>query len=426
MAKDGVQIPVKVTGDAEAREKLRGVGGEVKNLAGAGESAGRGMQEPGKRSEESGEKVKVFARDAKNALSSVTDVLLPGFGQVFRLITDIVEGAGKLTSRMLGWAAFAAVAAGVIGWLKSITEAAERAAEAAKRVTELTAKRREEAREVRERVAETFNKAGVFLPPGTDAYANVAQRMQQGIPPDVAAFGELADVLSLPSLGRALWPQEIEQIMVAYMATGRKTEFARGPQAREQNRKLLEELLQIGRTEEAQAAFAAEIARTGDATRAAAPTPEEMTRRGFAEQDLIEGFRKRWGLSDEDVSRIRRVLSKKRVGVDELYEVFGDLLSFGERFWQAGDQWQDPKAMALKALRGDVPPGGTQGADVLLKIADVIRAQVESGAYMGATNLPGPVTIYMNAPTTNVGQQYNEGRSPNRPLSPDLAEMAVP
>lgn len=425
MAKEGVQIPVRVTGDAEAKEKLRGVGGEVQGLESAGQKAGQGMKEPGAQSEKSAEKIKDFARDAKQAVSGVFDTLLPGFGHIFRLITDIIGGVQKITVSLLGWAAFAAVATGVIGWLRSISDAAERAIEAAKRVEELKTKRLDEARGVREAVAETFGKAGVFLPPGSESYRNVARRMQEGIPAEVAAFGELADVLSLPSGLGALWPEQIRQIMAAYVATGRKTEFARGPRAREENRKLLGELLRIGATEEAQAAFAAEIARVGDATRAVAPTPDEMSRRALAQEDLIAGFQSKWGLSDEDVSRIRRLLSKKSVGTDELHEVFGDLLSFGERFFQAGDLWYDPQAMARKALRGDVPAGGTQGADVLLRIAETIRAQVSGGAFMGNANLPGPVTIYMNAPTTNVGQQYNEGRSPNRPLSPDVVEMGV-
>lgn len=424
MAKDGVQIPVRVTGDAEAKEKLRGVGGEVKGLEGAGESAGRGMQEPGKRSQESQEKVRHFSRDAKQAISGMLDGVVPGFGRLFDLVTDLAQGLTKITATMLGLAGVGVVLAGVAAWFNAMAQAAERAREAIERANEERRKQRGEGASLQERISTEALKAGLSTPGAKEAEEVARLGRERGIEEEVARFGVIAQKLF------GLTPEEREAVMGGFVATGMEAQFKRGRGAEAANRRTLSDLLRAGRTPEGRQALANRIAATQGRVRAEMPAAESFDSQKRARDEAIAQYAREQGLSEEDARRLRILAEQGDLRSDEaMRAAFPDFVTWTQsRF----GQMFDPRAprghgrvpiSQQPAFRSGRPTGATQTVGALVDAARRLRDVQQMGPPEPEADGP-PVVV--NFYTVNQGQVYNEGRSPNRPLSPDMVEMGLP
>lgn len=185
---NGVNIPVTVTGDDEARRKLGAVGQAVGGVGGAVEQGGKSQESANRETKKAGELFEDFDRKAEKLVKQTLGMVNPQFAQAADLLFDINDGVLKVTSGMLGLAA-AGVGIGVIVALfQSIAAKAQEAEAALQKLIEAENKRRGIVLTERSKAAEQM--AGMGINPSEDAL--------RGVMNDAAAMNDPANDVTIP------------------------------------------------------------------------------------------------------------------------------------------------------------------------------------------------------------------------------------
>lgn len=185
---NGVNIPVNVTGDDEARRKLGAVGQAVGGVGGAVEQGGKSQESANRETKKAGELFEDFDRKAEKLVKQTLGMVNPQFAQAADLLFDINDGVLKVTSGMLGLAA-AGVGIGVIvAIFQSIAARAQEAEAALQKLIEAENKRRGIVLSERSKAAEQM--ATIGINPSDDALRSVMK--------DAAAMNDPTQDITIP------------------------------------------------------------------------------------------------------------------------------------------------------------------------------------------------------------------------------------
>ncbi len=402
MANDGVNIPVRVTGDDEAKQKLRAVGESVEGVGKAGDAAGGGLEQPGKQAETSGRKVEGFSRDAKQALGGLLDLAAPGFSQLLNLVTDVAVGITKVGASLLAMAGAAAAVGAVVALMRQMATAAEDARREVERVRGVRIGQREGAQALRERVQDAFLDAGVGVAGESEARAVAELGRTQGIEEDVATFGVIAGQLG------GLSDAERQSVMAAFVAGGRSARFEGSAAAK---KAMIARMVQAGREPGAQQAF-----RNFLAGRAARVRGDAVPENAFATEDSRLDDATRRVASDEALADSDAAMLRRLAG-DGLF----------------GDRSGDLTRQSLPTMFGPITPTvhgpdgavsqvvfpGDAGVSVQ-RMIELVRRVRDIAAQAAAGGPPVILNITNNNNSTHVGNQFNGGERRDRMPSPDF------
>jgi len=266
---DRINIPITVTGAADAKEELRAVGqaaAEAKQAAagGAGPGAPSVAEQTARGVGAAADKTALFTREGRTLAAVLLTQINPALGSMVMLVSRVVAGFSALSLGLLGLAGGAAALGGLVLFFQELKAQAQAAAEAIERTRAAARAAREEGLGTRERLAEQGARAGIY---GQAAAMQAAARAMQGggIPRELAENAALAERIAARE-GLAF---EREQYLAGLTTRGMQpADFGQGAA---QDRATLLRLLAAGQRADAQAALAAYRGDVGLAARAAAP-----------------------------------------------------------------------------------------------------------------------------------------------------------
>lgn len=260
---DDVKIGVRVEGADQAARDLQKVqstteagGAAVDRKAAATRKAAGATRTAAKAQDR-------FNDSAKTALTGILGRLSPEMASLANIGVDMAKGIGQASVALLGMVGAGAALGGIVWAYRKIAEAAEKAAEAIKREARA---RLEAARGTSERqadMADTLESMAGLLGIAEKVTRQVDQMQKtRGIERDVASFGLMAQAIG------GLTPEQVDQVMGAWLLTGRQARFE--PGKKRANRQVVEQLLKVDE-EAAARALAARRKDTGLKEMADAP-----------------------------------------------------------------------------------------------------------------------------------------------------------
>ena len=221
--------------------------------------------------QKAGKAQSAFNDSAKTALTGLLGRLSPEMASLANVAVDVAKGMGQASVALLGMIGAGAALGGIVWAYRKIAEVAEKAAEAIKREAQA---RLEAARGTTERqadMAETLESMAGLLGIAEEVTEKVDEmQAMRGIPRDVASFGFMAQAIG------GLTPEQVEQVMGAWLVTGRQATLE--PGKKKANRRAIEQLLKVD-AEAAMRALPAKVKDVGLKEMGDAPmvraTPEE-------------------------------------------------------------------------------------------------------------------------------------------------------
>ena len=393
MAKRGIEIPVSVTGSAQAGSELDALkarvaaleaelsksGGKQKDAGQAAETASAGTRKFSDETKRAGEEVFDFDRKGEKLLKGTLAQFSPDMANAADMAIDLTEGISKISPALLGVAGAGAAIGVTIMWMNSLAEATRKAAEEQERLNKAQAEAAGRGVDARTSVAESLAKAGV----DPSQTADVLQRMQDlggyGVRRDVAQKAAISEALASGVNGAPLSDADRDALL-AGIATNPSFSLS-GDNAKDMN--AINAAIRAGSAPQRQ-----EFARRlFDQTRAQAvgeaPTSIEVDAArgdtGASSAGVDRLARERPDLSERD----RRVVTRRLQGAS-VGDVFG----------------VDSPPPGLR-------PGTDRSVEELEQIVGSIRARFEGGTPGGASG-GSPLTI--NLYTTHVATQVNGSR----------------
>jgi hypothetical protein len=221
---DKVRIPVEVTGDEAAKQKL----GDVGKAASAASTDHAGAQQKvAKGAQEAAGATRVFEGAAVGAAQRLASMVNPALGQLVGLIAGVGRGIAGAGRALLGWGALIAVVSGLLKVFADLVAQAQRAEEAIRRVGEARREQAETGLTMREKLEKGLAAAG-FAPTPTLVDAAMTQLhklMQRRTPGDIAVAGVIGE------LAGGLSEQQREQLMGGVAISGKAPTFRGRPAA---------------------------------------------------------------------------------------------------------------------------------------------------------------------------------------------------
>ena len=300
MARERVNIPVEVTGDAAAKKKLGAVG----QAAGrADQRHARGKRAVAGASKEAAKQVNVFDDSARTAVRRGLSAISPALGEMVSMVNDLAKGVGRVSIQLLAFAGVGLALAGVVAFFRVMKEAAEKAEQALKRYEEARKASAQESISLQAEMAQSLKAAGLLGRAKTGA-TRAEGMIQSGVPREMAVFVSTAAEVSRQA-GRELNDEELRHAMGSWIAGGERTKFEARPggQPQAENEKLLKRLLAIPRAR-AQAALDARLTDLGLSYATEGPLlPTSAKEQRFGKAaEVLKGT---LGLTDREVQVLR-------------------------------------------------------------------------------------------------------------------------
>ncbi len=436
-----VGIPVEVEGGPKAQQDLRRTGQAVEDLGKSGKKAASGLEElkrarvtpeqqradeaafhawrqqeeaaagAAKQTKKAGEQTRLFADDAKTAASALLSAFNPALGAAVNLAADLVKGLRSINPVLLLITAAAAVFTGIASMISAAAQRADDFRKSLDAARDAMKRLREEAAGDQKSLADMLAEAGVT---GGAAQANATVnrlREQRGIE---RPLGEMA--AAAQQIG-GLSEAEMLQFVAGWFAEGQGQKFTRN---QDDNRKLIADMLAAGAKPENVAFLQGRIRDLAPHEAAGALPDAALDPVGQKWRGLIEAYRRQNALNDADVEALERYLNSREAAPDRrVLDAFREQVNFWSdrlpvlQFGQGGPKGQ----RALRRQIGDEQvEGGTRTIDELVRLAEELRQQFARGLGPQLAGGPGgaPITINIDARSTNVAQAFNSAHPPER------------
>lgn len=174
--RDGVNIPVSVTGSDEAQAKLKQVGQTAQAVGGATGEAAQGQEKLNKKVGEGGDLLGDFSNKGEKVVKQFLGAFSPQLANAADMLFDMNEGVMRITPAMLAMGAAGAALGGLAIAYEAIAKSAREAEEAILRVIEAEKKRRGVAIDERSKVSQELAGMGVN-PAQADAVLATAAKL---------------------------------------------------------------------------------------------------------------------------------------------------------------------------------------------------------------------------------------------------------
>jgi len=271
---DRINIPITVTGAADAKEELRAVGqaaAEAKQAAagGAGPGAPSVAEQTARGLGTAADKTALFTREGRTLAAVLLTQINPALGSMVMLISRVVAGFSAISLGMIGLVGASAALGGVVLMFQEWRAQAEAVEAAVRRAQAAMKAMREEGMDTRKRLADAGAAAGLM---GATAamQATAAELQHGGIPRELAENAALAEqIAAQQGIGFD------RQRYLAGLAT-RGMQPAPFGMDQSENRRTLLRLLAAGQREDAQRAIEAYTADVGLGAAAEAPTADAL------------------------------------------------------------------------------------------------------------------------------------------------------
>lgn len=467
-----VRFKVAITGAKQAQQDLRDTADAVRDVGRAQIDDGRSSHQRGVdayfgRTSRGAKQATEATRDltkstlelddsAKTFAASLIGTINPQMGQMTSLLADGVKGAGGLSAGLLGVVGAGAAIGAIVMIVQHLSQETEEARRRFISLMDTMAQQRQAGAESRASLGDQLASVGIAgAEAAAQAQRDVAEMMQGGIGEPVAEFAAVAAAkASNLGLGIPLNRAGLrERLAAGYLASG-KTASLSGDDAEDQ--KLLEQLLAMGGTDQAQQFLSAYVGSVGDTARANAPRGEDLKRDPL--DAILKAMQRENSLSDGDMQRIRAAVVASRsnfagqrgrpiLGDEVIREVFSDRFSWKDNYLDIPygallgsmdsadpssilDFMGIPKgqqagfnATTYRAVRNETPEDASRTVGELLRLAAQAAAQAEQS---GASGAQGQVTINIDrSETTNVATQYRLQELPG-PTPPAIPDDLVP
>lgn len=237
MSSGGVNIPVAVTGDDEAKRKLGSVGQAVQSVDAAQANAGKGQNQSNDALKKGGEVLEDFDRKAEKLAKQTLGLVNPQLAQAADMLFDINDGLLKITGTMAAVVAAGAAIGGIIAAYQEWAKIAESIAAAHERVRAAKLEQLEAALPFMSRFAKAAVKAGLGGQGMLEGGAEADAMKRGGEDEDAAIAAALAGQIA----GRDGFDRE--QFLAGLLARGGSVSFD-GDQNK--NREKIAQILKAG------------------------------------------------------------------------------------------------------------------------------------------------------------------------------------
>jgi len=413
-----VTIPVEVQGGEKSQEELAQLKGKLEELAGAqGGSAAK--------SEKAADQNKKAARSildvddaAKTAATSILNRMNPALGGAVELVTNLAKGAGSMSLSLLGFVGVGFAIEGISALFRSMSEQAEKAAEAIRRAKEERRAMEREAIKGQVGLADQLAGAGVFGAAGAASADARAIADSLGVERSLAEFGAVARTLR-PELTN----EQVRDLLAGFVAGGRQGGFSGDSR---QNRRMIDRLLRRGATPDARAALSGRIADVGLAAAGDWPRGAPTAAAGSIDAIASEVFSQFPNLTEAEREEVERMLraypsiATGRVSPADLLDLVVRrvkpgmvAVNYRERYGRA-----HPTEEERREVLGGI---GVDQRSLGELLALVERVASQMHAVAGGAAGARPIVIYNT--TNNVGTAVQDLDVFKRPPSPDYMEL---